>query len=178
VGVDGKKYPNNVGNEFYLEEGVIKEDEKGKPKFFPKGSDKAEDLVAVDVELGPGDGHFENFIQAVRSRKVADLNADILDGHLSSACCQLGNISYRLGEQVAGTTRPEVLGKHEEIGKSWDRVLETVKGAIGLDVSKSNFQLGPMLTFDPQAEKFVGNPKADALLTRPYRAPFVVPASV
>jgi hypothetical protein len=179
AGLDGKKYPNNVGNEFYLEEGVIKEDENRRTKFFPKGSDKGEDLVAVDVKMGPGGGdHFANFIQAVRSRKVEDLNADVAEAHLSAACCHLGNISYRLGEQVAGTTRPDVLDKHEEIGRSWQRVLETVKGAIGLDLAKSTYQLGPMLKFDPQAEKFVGNAQADKLLTRPYRKPFVVPENV
>ena len=114
----------------------------------------------------------------MRSRKIEDLNADIAEGYLSSACCQLGNISYRLGQQVAGTTRPDVLGKHEEIAQVMGKVLETTKGAIGLDISKSTYQLGPMLTFDPKAEKFVGNPKADALLTRPYRKPFVVPDRV
>jgi predicted dehydrogenase len=172
AGLDGKKYPTNVGNEFYLEAGVIKGG-----KFYPKGSDKAEDLVQVDVKMGPGD-HFENFIHAVRTRKVEDLNADIAEGHLSAACCHLGNISYRLGEQVAGTTRPDVLGKHEVIAKSWETIMETVKGTLGLDLSKSTYQLGPMLTFDPGAEKFVGNPKADALLTRPYRKPFIVPERV
>jgi hypothetical protein len=35
-----------------------------------------------------------------------------------------------------------------------------------------------MLKFDPEAEKFVGSPKADMLLTRPYRKPFVVPENV
>lgn len=127
--------------------------------------------------MGPGD-HFENFIHAVRSRKIEDLNADIAEGHLSATCCQLGNISYRLGEQVAGTTKPDVLGRHEEIARSWDRIQETVKGAIGLDLAQNTYQLGPMLTLDPKAEKFVGNAKADALLTRPYRAPFIVPQSV
>ncbi len=173
VGVDGKKYPNNVGNEFYLEAGAIKGG-----KFYPKGSDKAEDLVPVDIKMGPGGEHFANFIAAVRSRKVEDLNADIAEGYLSAACCQLGNISYRLGQQVAGSTKPDVLGKHEEIGRSWDRILETVKGAIGLDVSKGTYQLGPMLTFNPQRERFVKNKEANAMLTRPYRAPFVVPQDV
>jgi len=177
VGVDGKKYPTNVGNEFYLEEGVIKEDENKKTMFFPKGSDKAEELADIDVEMGPGD-NFENFIYAVRSRKVADLNADIAKAHLSSACCHLGNISYRLGKQVPGTTRPDVLDKHEEIAKSWEKVLETVKGAIGLDISKGTYQLGPMLKFDPKTEKFIASPAADKLLTRPYREPFVVPEKV
>ena len=30
--------------------------------------------------------HFANFLKAVRSRKHEDLNADIEEGHLSSAC--------------------------------------------------------------------------------------------
>jgi predicted dehydrogenase len=173
VGVDGKKYPPNVGNEFYLEAGTIKGG-----RFYPKGSDQPEPLVDVDVTMGPGDGHFGNFIAAVRSRKVADLNADIGEGYLSAACCHLGNISYRLGGQVPGVTRPDVLGKHEEIGRSWDRVLETVQGAIGLDVLKNTYQLGPMLTFNPQRERFVRNREANALLTRPYRQPFAVPEQV
>jgi predicted dehydrogenase len=173
VGADGKKYPNNVGNEFYLEAGAIKGG-----KFYPKGSDQPEPLVDVEVKMGPGGEHFENFIEAVRSRKVEDLNADIAEGYLSAACCHLGNISYRLGQQVAGTTKPDALGKHEEIAKSWDKVLETVQGAIGLDVSKGTYQLGPMLTFNPQRERFVRNKEANALLTRPYRQPFVVPTEV
>ncbi len=172
AGLDGKKYPKNVGNEFYLEGGVIRGG-----KFYAKGSDKAEDLEAGDVEIGEG-GHFENFIHAMRTRKIEDLNADIGVGYLSATCCQLGNISYRLGSQVAGSTKPDVLGKHEVIGKSWETVLETVKGAIGLDVSKGTFQLGPMLTFDPKTEKFVGNARANQLLTRSYRKPFAVPEQV
>ena len=38
---------------------------------------------------------FVNFLDAVRSRNAADLNADILEGHVSAALCHLGNISYR-----------------------------------------------------------------------------------
>ena len=34
------------------------------------------------------------------------------------------------------------------------------------------------LKFDPKTEKFIGNKDADALLTRKYRAPFVVPEKV
>src|SRR5438128_6139051 len=45
--------------------------------------------------------HFANFIKAVRSRNYQDLNADIEQGHLSSALCHLGNISYRLGSPQA-----------------------------------------------------------------------------
>ena len=171
AGVDGKKYPPKVDNEFFLEGGVIRDG-----KFYPKGSDKGEDLN-VDVKMGPGD-NFENFIYCVRSRKREDLHADIAEAHPSAACCHLGNISYRLGEQVSGKTRPDVLDRHEEVTKSWDTITQTVKGTLGLDVLNNTYCLGPMLKFDPKAEKFIGNAKANELLTRPYRAPFVVPEKV
>jgi len=40
--------------------------------------------------------HFKNFFECVKSRKWQDLNADILDGHLSTTLCHLGNIASRL----------------------------------------------------------------------------------
>jgi len=172
AGVDGTKYPKKVDNEFYLEQGVIKDG-----KFYPNGKGDGEPLVEVDYQVYPG-GNFENFINCVRSRKQNELNAGILDAHLSSTCCHLGNISYRLGQQVAGTTRPDVLERHEQIAQSWETIMQTVKGTLGLDLSQSTYQLGPMLKFDPDTEKFVDNPAADMLLTRPYREPFIVPEQV
>lgn len=41
-----------------------------------------------------------------------------------------------------------------------------------------SFRLGRQVTFDPKAEKFVGDKEANAMLTRKYRAPFVVPEKV
>ena len=38
------------------------------------------------------------------------------------------------------------------------------------------YRLGRTLNFDPKAETFPGDAEANALLTRQYRAPFVVPA--
>ena len=40
--------------------------------------------------------HFTNFLDCVRSGKWQDLHADILEGHLSSTICHLGNIATRL----------------------------------------------------------------------------------
>ena len=40
--------------------------------------------------------HFTNFIDCVRSRRWQDLHSDILEGHLSSSLCHLGNIACRL----------------------------------------------------------------------------------
>ena len=54
-------------------------------------------------------------------------------------------------------------------------VASIVLGALGLDISKSTYQLGERLEFDPATEKFVGHDEANKLLTRQYREPFVVP---
>jgi predicted dehydrogenase len=40
------------------------------------------------------------------------------------------------------------------------------------------FRLGRRLEFDPKREKFVSDPEADAMLTREYRAPYIVPDEV
>ena len=44
--------------------------------------------------------HFTNFIDCVRSRRWQDLHADILEGHLSTSLCHLGNIACRLKKSL------------------------------------------------------------------------------
>jgi predicted dehydrogenase len=43
----------------------------------------------------PGELHYQNFFDSVRSRKPP--SADIEEGHLSTVLCHLGNISLRVG---------------------------------------------------------------------------------
>jgi len=168
----------HVDNEFYLDEGVIKDVDR-RPKFYPKGKDKAEPLDGVKVKMGPGEGnHFANFIDAVRSRKVEDLNADIATGHPSAMLGHLGNISYRLGKQVPFGKEYDALGQNEHIEASVKAIEEQLKGVLGMDLSKATYQLGAKLRFDPKTEKFIDNPEADKLLTRDYREPFVVRQTV
>jgi hypothetical protein len=51
--------------------------------------------------------HFRNLLDCVRSRKWQDLNADILEGHLSSSLCHLGNIACRLKRTLHFNTHAE-----------------------------------------------------------------------
>jgi predicted dehydrogenase len=62
--------------------------------------------LTADENRDPGQPHFENFIECVRSRNIEDLKAPIEEGHLSSTLCHLGNISYRVGRSLKfdGTT--------------------------------------------------------------------------
>ena len=115
-----------VGNLFYGTEG-----------YLVLNGDRWATYFGHKNEPGPsgtgGGDHFGNFIKAVKSRKTEDLNAEVTEGHLSSALCHLGNISYRLGRA---------------------------------------------LKFDPKTETFGDDSEANALLTREYRAPFVMPESI
>jgi predicted dehydrogenase len=164
-------FPRKVANEFYLEEGAIIGG-----KFYPKGSDKGESLVDVEYPKRT-ENIFENFISCVRSRKQEDLYADILEAHLSSALCHLGNISYQMGKEVPFGKDSETLGDCKIVRDSAKMVLENTK-ALGLDPARSTYCLGPKLKFNPSTEKFVDNRAANMLLTCPYRKPFVVPKHV
>jgi hypothetical protein len=44
--------------------------------------------------------HFKNWIDAIRSRKHEDLNAEVEQGHLSNTVCHLAKISCKLGRSV------------------------------------------------------------------------------
>jgi predicted dehydrogenase len=121
------------------------------------------------------ESHYGNFIKAVRSRKIADLNADILQGHLSSALCHTGNISYQLGRQCPPAAVREQIKGNKDTAEAFERMAEHL-AANGVDIAKDNVTLGLMLTMDPKTERFVGNAEANDLITRPYRAGFVVPA--
>jgi predicted dehydrogenase len=123
-----------------------------------------------------GGDHFGNFLKAVRSRKVEDLHADILEGHLSSALCHLGNISYRLGSKTSMQDAEKRLSGNGEAVATFQRFSRHLADN-GLDLKKVELGFGKELRFDPKAEKFVDNSLADQMLTRVYRAPFIVPAA-
>jgi len=131
----------------------------------------------VSTFSGSGQSHFANFLKAVRSRNRADLTADILEGHQSTALCQIGNISWRLGRAASPEEIRETLGKlqvHENVRETLDRTLEHLRqNEVNLEQTK--LTLGALLQPAPERETFVANPRADAFLTREYRKPFVVP---
>lgn len=127
---------------------------------------------------GKSDNHFANFLQAVRSRKTADLNAEILEGHQSTALCHIGNISYRLGQPAAAREIQAQLEKfkfHDETRETLDRTLRHLE-ANEVNLAESPLTLGAALRLAPQRESFLDNPQANALLAREYRSPFVLPA--
>jgi len=124
-----------------------------------------------------GGNHYRNFIDAVRSRKHTDLTADIEEGHLSSALCHLGNISARLGRPTPFQAKTEAFGDDKEAIETFARFQEHLV-ANGIQLQETTYVLGRRLRIDPRRERFVGDREANAMLTREYREPFVVPNRV
>jgi len=97
-----------VGNLFYGSQGFMA-DWKAECGFDgkPYGGKPEAEVKFPDIG-GPGGGnHYENFIKAVRSRKIEDLNADILQGHYSAVHFHMANISYRLGKTLTFDPKTE-----------------------------------------------------------------------
>jgi predicted dehydrogenase len=127
AGLGGEKPGNTINNQFYGSKGVLVIDNYNKYYTF-MGKEQTPGPTATK-----GDTHWQNFIDAVRSRKRQDLNAEVEEGALSCNLMHLANISYRVGRTL-----------------NWDAKTMTI----------------------------VGDPEANKMLTRAYRAPFVVPKTV
>jgi len=158
--------------------GVIFECEDGYVAMNSYSGGAAFDKDGKQIKKFSGGGdHFGNFIDAVRSNKHTDLNADILEGHLSSALCHTGNISYRSGAAVPGDTLKAAIDKLESSDNAKDTLERTLAHLSDnkIDLKSTKINLGPQLSMNVEAENFPGNDKANAMLTREYRKGFELP---
>jgi predicted dehydrogenase len=93
AGIGGEKPGNTIGNQFY-----------GSKGYLVINGDEYFSFLGKDQQKGPAkedhEDHWGNFINAVRSRKRQDLNAEIEEGALSCNLVHLANISYRLGRTI------------------------------------------------------------------------------
>jgi Oxidoreductase family, C-terminal alpha/beta domain len=84
--------------------------------------------------------------------------------------------------------------KHKAGGNHWANFIKAVRSRKTSDqnapvetahlsaalahLGNISYRVGRALEFDPEKERFMGDEQADALLSRRYRAPFVVPERV
>lgn len=143
---------------------VLMKDKDGKDMDPPKA------LEAEDI--------FTNFISAMKSRNTEELYADCEETHISSALCHTGLISHRVGELLSND---EILERIKDDALLTDRYQSMADhlAANQVKVDEKSVVLGPMLKFNPETEWAEGNGELDApanaLATRVYREPFVVP---
>ncbi|MGD0001000.1 MAG: Gfo/Idh/MocA family oxidoreductase [Bryobacteraceae bacterium] len=86
---------NVVGNIYFGSDGWMWLDGSGVQVY--KGEANEKTLDEKDDEKDTTALHMRNFLAACRSRKVADLTADVEIGATSASLCHLANISYRIG---------------------------------------------------------------------------------
>jgi bifunctional DNA-binding transcriptional regulator/antitoxin component of YhaV-PrlF toxin-antitoxin module len=156
--------------------GVIVQCEGGHVVVPSYSSAEAFDSAGKSVKKFSGGGnHFKNFLDAVREHKREMLNAEVLEGHLSSALCHTGNISYQLGQAAPAGQIRDAIKANALASDSFARMADHLK-ANEVDIESSTITIGPWLEMDPASEQFKDNPRANELLTRRYREGFVVPA--
>jgi predicted dehydrogenase len=170
VGKKSKHGDNFVGNIFYATDGILV-----CPSYTSAIAVRPDGEVIR--EFKGGENHFGNFLQAVRSRRAEDLHADILEGHLSSALCHLGNISYRLGTLMASVSASTVFDNDKDLAAALAGMEAHLRSA-GVTSAETPLRVGRKLTLDPKTESFVNDAKANAMLTREYRKGFEVPGKI
>jgi predicted dehydrogenase len=175
-GFRSKPFPGakDVDNVLHFEEGTVADG-----TFTPKGKDHGEPLPEIDAAHGPGGhSHWSNFIAAVRSRRTGDLNADVLEGQHSCALIHLANASLRVGEPIPFESGSRSLNGNSDAAEALARMEEHLAKECKLKLDEWKLTLGRKLTVDPGTGDAVNDPEANRLLTRQYRAPFVVPEQV
>ncbi len=126
-----------------------------------------------------GLGHMTNFLNTMRSRRVSDLKADVLEGHITACMIHAADISYRLGQRKSVDEIRQTISGNDLLMESFDRLQQHLRAnEVALD--RRPIALGPMLTFDTERERFVGDHSdyANMFVTRNYRPPFVIPETV
>ncbi|MBT8484822.1 MAG: Gfo/Idh/MocA family oxidoreductase [Phycisphaerae bacterium] len=163
----------NIGVIFHGEHGKLVSSSYSKVVVFDHDG-------ALVREFKGGGNHVQDFLDAVRAGTPASVSASPLDGHLSTALCHLGNISYRLGTPRAlAAAMGDGFRGDAAARDSIERLQSHLReNGVALDTTDGSF--GPWLDFDPATERFTGfrADEANTLLTRRSREPFVVPERV
>jgi hypothetical protein len=131
------------------------------------------------IEAEPSMSPKEHFINAVRSRKISDLRIDIEEGHISTAFCHLGNISYKMGQQAPVEAVFEKLKGNAFLINSFDGFKKHLSDN-GIDIKKQLPILGLQLFFDSKKEQFhdQNSEMANLYLKDTYREPFIIPEKI
>jgi predicted dehydrogenase len=172
----GKFRGQNKGVLIDCEGGYFAGDGTGGALFDRQGK-KVRDLGKGDSAKGLELAHLAAFVAAVRSRKKSDLAAEALEGHRSTACCHMANVSHRLGRQASPEAIKAATTGSAELADAFDRCRDYLR-ENGVDLDTVSATLGPWVSYDETQRRFAGEfaNAANGLSRREYRRPFEVPA--
>jgi len=108
---------NTIGNIFLGSKGYMTVDVNGFRTYLGEERELGPSMFYVESKRWAYFPHFDNFLQAVKSRKHTDLNADIVEGHLSAGLCHLANISYRTKQRLEFDPKTEKFTNSAEANK-------------------------------------------------------------
>jgi predicted dehydrogenase len=140
--------PNYVGNIFFGEKGFIVVDHEGFQQYKSSGSD-----ISGDAALGAGAGNKEKYEKV----KSAGPSGEETTPHMKNFLDAVRSRDYK-------SLHAEI-----EIG---------VRSAAFCHLANASYRVGRMIKLDPKTGQAIGDNEANALLTRVYRKPFVVPEKV
>ncbi len=149
--------------------GVIVECEGGSVSLY-RGLAMDRDGKEV-ARFSGNEDHFVNFVQAVRSGRREDLNAEIEVGHLSTAVCHAGNISLRVGQAAPLEQQRAQVREIPELEQMYDRFAAHLAAH---EVDLNTVTLGPWLELDAEHECFRDHGRANEIVRGYYREPFQV----
>jgi len=91
----------------------------------------------------------------------------------------MGNISQRIGKESSNEHIREVIQADKDSLEAFER-FQSHPAANGMRLNNTPAVLGPWLKMDSSKERFFGrfSKRANKLLIRDYRKPFVVPQQV
>jgi predicted Zn-dependent protease len=117
----------------------------------------------------------------VRARDQSVARGHILNSHVSTNLCHLGNVSYLLGQERSSPAVAEAIANDALTKEAFGRTLDHLK-ANSVDVGTTPVVLGPLLTIDAAGERIAGptpeiaaKANANLLIKRTGRKGFTVP---
>lgn len=127
------------------------------------------------IKKFPGDGgggHQENFINAVRSRRPADIASRVRVAEQSAAIAHLANISYLTGGKAPAASMEEIAGGNPIIQTI---LTDQAKQLAAWGVTAPEYHLGRVIDFDPATAKVVTPDIDPTLIRKRCRPEFEIP---
>jgi predicted dehydrogenase len=113
---------NAIGNTFYGSKGYLAIDSYTSYKtWLGKVAERSGWAEEKGPEKKEGGDHFLNFVEAVRNRDRAHLNAEIEEGAISTTLVHLANISYRVGRTLHFDEKSYSITNDSEANKMFTR---------------------------------------------------------